>query len=656
MKKILSFFIVLLLIYCKENIRNQDGKETVNYNKFQNNILREIYELRDKQDTRQIEVFFNNEFPEYRKAAVLALSTICDTSSFKKFTQLLGDESKEVRLATVFAIGRLCHPDTEQELVKAFYAEPSLEVKSKMLETIGKCGQKSALSFLTRFQYERDDLLLLTGQIKGINLLADKGIISEDATKKAFELIQPEMPEQLRYIASFYFANATKTDLSKYASMFIESVNSEGFIHTKANLVLGMKNTENKIIMQLLLSILSTPNDYRIKVNAIEAIKSFNYQEIKDTILNLLLDSNTKIAIKASEYFIETGITEDVPKYLQVAKNTNSGQCKANMLTAALLYSSNKNMVSNIIIQNYNTSNSNFEKGYLLKTLSYYLPNYKFIASRVTDSENLLIRSFALQSIIRIRKSREYYEATAKEYSTISNDFLEVFKKALFSKQSTLIKQTANILREPRLKFNLEIKNTYFLIQALKNVDRKTDRETYIELLKTINYLHGEVEEMPGKTAEVRNWDIISEIPVIQNALVKTTKGDFTIRLLIEEAPVNVAVFVTLAKQNYYDQTYFYDVEPNFIVKGGCKTGDGFSSSGYSVLSEPSPLVIEEGYIGMVSSGENRESSRWFISMASLPRFDGKYTIIGKIINGIDILHKIEVGDKIEEIIVEAEQ
>jgi len=88
------------------------------------------------------------------------------------------------------------------------------------------------------------------------------------------------------------------------------------------------------------------------------------------------------------------------------------------------------------------------------------------------------------------------------------------------------------------------------------------------------------------------------------------------------------------------------------VIQTGCPRGDGYGSLDYSIRSELTQIYYDsEGFIGMASAGNDTEGTQWFITHSATPHLDGNYTIFGKVIEGMDVVHKIQQGDKINEII-----
>ncbi len=130
---------------------------------------------------------------------------------------------------------------------------------------------------------------------------------------------------------------------------------------------------------------------------------------------------------------------------------------------------------------------------------------------------------------------------------------------------------------------------------------------------------------------------------------VKTNKGVFSMQLYKDKAPGTVVNFVKLVKDNYYDGKFFHRVVPNFVIQTGCPHGTGWGSLDYTIRSELGPLYYDDaGYIGMASAGKDTECSQWFVTLAPTPHLDGRYTLFGKVTDGMDVVQKIELSDIIQ--------
>lgn len=104
---------------------------------------------------------------------------------------------------------------------------------------------------------------------------------------------------------------------------------------------------------------------------------------------------------------------------------------------------------------------------------------------------------------------------------------------------------------------------------------------------------------------------------------------------------------IKLATQRgFYRGLQFHRVVSNFVVQGGDPRGDGWGGPGYSLRSEFSPLSYETGTVGIASAGKDTEGSQFFITHSPQPHLDGRYTVIGRVVEGMDVVDKLQVGDR----------
>ncbi|HEX8287059.1 MAG TPA: peptidylprolyl isomerase [Pyrinomonadaceae bacterium] len=131
-------------------------------------------------------------------------------------------------------------------------------------------------------------------------------------------------------------------------------------------------------------------------------------------------------------------------------------------------------------------------------------------------------------------------------------------------------------------------------------------------------------------------------------AVLTTEKGNFTIDLTPEDAPLTVDNFIRLAKSNYFNGLTVHRVVPNFVMQDGDPRGDGNGGPGWQIRCEINMLPYERGAVGMALSGKDTGGSQWFVTHSPQPHLDGGYTVFGRV-NETDmkIVDSIVRGDKI---------
>ncbi len=129
-------------------------------------------------------------------------------------------------------------------------------------------------------------------------------------------------------------------------------------------------------------------------------------------------------------------------------------------------------------------------------------------------------------------------------------------------------------------------------------------------------------------------------------AIMKTTMGTIELELFPAQAPKTVENFVGLAKKNYYNGIIFHRVIDHFMIQGGDPTGTGRGGEsiwGKSFQDEFSPDLKHDkpGILSMANAGPNTNGSQFFITLVPTPHLNGKHTIFGQVIKGMDVVQAI---------------
>ena len=140
-----------------------------------------------------------------------------------------------------------------------------------------------------------------------------------------------------------------------------------------------------------------------------------------------------------------------------------------------------------------------------------------------------------------------------------------------------------------------------------------------------------------------KNYEGISQI----QAIIITNEGNIVLDLDFKAAPNTVANFIDLAKKDFYKGLVFHRIIQDFMVQGGDPSGNGNGGPGYSIDDEINNLKHEVGVISMANRGPNTGGSQFFITLMPQHHFDGKHTVFGRVIEGQDVVCRIEPNDPI---------
>lgn len=128
-------------------------------------------------------------------------------------------------------------------------------------------------------------------------------------------------------------------------------------------------------------------------------------------------------------------------------------------------------------------------------------------------------------------------------------------------------------------------------------------------------------------------------------AVIETEVGKMVIELFAKDVPVTVNNFVFLAREGYYDGSTFHRVLPGFMAQGGDPTGTGMGNPGYRFADEFTSHKHGAGALSMANAGANTNGSQFFITYAPQLGLDGKHTVFGQLIEGMDVLNKLKTRD-----------
>ena len=139
-------------------------------------------------------------------------------------------------------------------------------------------------------------------------------------------------------------------------------------------------------------------------------------------------------------------------------------------------------------------------------------------------------------------------------------------------------------------------------------------------------------------------------------ATFDTDRGPIRVELAADKAPLTVANFVNLAKRGFYDGLKFHRVIDDFMIQGGCPQGSGTGGPGYKFEDEArNGLGHERGVLSMANAGPNTNGSQFFITHVATPWLDGKHTVFGKVVDGMDAVDAVRQGDKIKSVTIEGD-
>jgi cyclophilin family peptidyl-prolyl cis-trans isomerase len=143
----------------------------------------------------------------------------------------------------------------------------------------------------------------------------------------------------------------------------------------------------------------------------------------------------------------------------------------------------------------------------------------------------------------------------------------------------------------------------------------------------------------------------VTNSPVSTQAYIDTDRGTIQIEFAMNEAPLTVENFITLARKGYFNGLSVHRVVPDFVVQGGDPRGDGEGAPGYTIRDEFNQLPYLRGTVGMaLDPWPDSGGSQFFITHSPQPHLDAKYTVFGRVVSGMDVVDRIQQWDVIRSV------
>jgi cyclophilin family peptidyl-prolyl cis-trans isomerase/HEAT repeat protein len=168
------------------------------------------------------------------------------------------------------------------------------------------------------------------------------------------------------------------------------------------------------------------------------------------------------------------------------------------------------------------------------------------------------------------------------------------------------------------------------------------------ELLKTLDpsveTAHA-IRPAPVNGSATYDGPALTAPTVSPHVFIETEKGIIEIELDVLDAPITTSNFIALARKGFFDGLSFHRVVPNFVVQGGDPRGDGDGGPGYTIRDELNQEPYVRGTVGMALAWRDTGGSQFFITHSPQPHLDARYTVFGRVVDGLDVVDAINQWD-----------
>ena len=629
---------------------------------FSNPVAQTVYRLQQEQNVDSLLYYIESEDPMARFCATRAFGSLQDKACIPSIRKMLKDTISAIKAEAAYTAGQLRDTSLVGEVVAAFEAdianEVNDEVNKNVLEAIGKIGSEVHLSFLSSSKpYPVEFTLLNEGKAHAYYQFALRGLVNDDATAEMVKFATEEYSDETRVIAANYLLRTQGLDLKENKFQLLQALYKEENPHVRMGLSAAVAKTGSSEIIEPFLDHLDKEKDYRVVVNGIRNLGEFNYIEIVDAVLQFLSHENEHVAKAAIGYLKANGQSADARFYLDYVSKIKSPTAKIQLQGAVLsvfdqYYARSRGRIVTDLEKQFNEQEDPYIKAEIVSALGSNPYNYIILDKLGLQDSSVIVQSKASEAFGNVLTGylKDKPRSTQRYLAPIIFKYLA---KAINSGDAGAISAAAFSLSQYDPQYLQRIMPDTLFTNAFNKMNYPVDLEPMKYLADAHNLYFPETKISLPDTDSRRAYinDKFSEFSSTYTAVIETDAGEIQVELFLTHSPETALNFIDLAEQNYYDGKVFHRVVSNFVVQAGCPRGDGYGSEEFTIRSELSPMrYLDEGYIGMASAGNHTESTQWFITHSPTPHLSGRYTIFGKVKAGMDLVHSMGIGTRINNV------
>jgi len=655
---VLAVWIALALGACVPVTETTDPSTQVIVD-FNDPLHRRLYDMQDRLMVDSLIPYLDASDVSQRYLAAQAFASIKSDSAVGPLTRLLLDPVNEVRAIAAYALGQQGNPEGQFALLQAFDFRDTVgvykESNAAILEAIGKIGDTTMLSALSNIStYTPVDTTLLLGQTRGLYRFATRGETTANGTATMLRYATDlEWPAPVRVMAANYLKRA-KVDLNGKLEQLAEAIAKDPNVDVRIALSHALGKTQEANAAIQIGILYRAESNLLVRLELLNALGKQPYESARALLLAATGDADQFIAKTAANQLLQIGVGQDASQYWRIARDSVSGAAKYPLYRAGLRHmpaylTEYRKYIRYELKRGFSESENVYTKADILHALGEDPWNYRYLIERALTERDKVVRSAAAEALLRIASRKDIVPYMRASFKSFKAEYALYLKQVMEGENVGLQALAANTLALTALNFQTAYESLDFLDQALNQLNLPRETEIYyaIEDAKAV-LQSGYVAQKPlPDFNHPINWDIYRSLQPGLQAVIETDRGEVVIDLFEKEAPGTVVNFVQLIRNGYYNGKGFHRIVPNFVTQGGCNRGDGYGSLDYSIRTETPPLHYDGGgYVGMASAGNHTEGVQFFLTHSPTPHLDGRYTIFGRVSDGMDVVLDLERGDK----------
>jgi cyclophilin family peptidyl-prolyl cis-trans isomerase len=665
----MKLFFSLILFTVLTSQCSKNSTESVKVNKFNDSIIVKIHELKDHRNSIVLIKFLESDNKIYVKEAALALGSVGDPKAVNALKNayysfdFYSEENEMIQKQIGFALAQSMTKMSAIEFDSLYNASLQNEAREMIMWAFGRHGDTYADRLLWKaYQDYATDAAYKIGMLKGFFEFAARKHWSPKMMEYAMELAKPAENQTQRIWASAYLARLTRINDIEIETTYLDN---NGGIRTKLiellanekdplvkmNLALATKPFSRPDKVNRILAELQSENDYRVKVAMIQALDDRDYETVKDVIASFIGTENEHIETAAAKYFATQGSIKDSLLYKELLPKCSFWGAKNQMVSARIRHRFTDNKNYDFYYEAIKDAPNKWARGELYKIGALKSELYGRLLNYYQYEVDPTAKTQCIEAIDQLTdKYHDYLMQDDPKWKYLKSRFLSYLIDELSTDDGYRVYTVAGILQKESYGFKGNAKYISLIDSLLQVWTLPVYYETHLELAKLRQLCKiGEVnlKSIPIEYNNPTNWGWVKSLKPNQKLKMTTEKGEIIIELDVENAPSTVAYIAKLANEGFYDGLIWHRVVSNFVIQGGDPFGNGTGSAPGTLRSEHSINEYREGAVGIASAGKDTESCQFFITHNPTPHLNGRYTIIGYVVEGLDVVHQIQVNDKI---------
>ncbi len=657
MRNILVLLAILLFAvaayYAYDNLRERTYAEKIG----------EIVHLEDQRAASDnLKIYLEDPNSEVRARAALAIGRIGAEGNGQILFNLIGtDSSMDVAAVAAFAIGL-----TGQKQFAAGLLDLAVDLPSKVaLPLVEAAGRLTDTSMAEETKMLAEFLTHPSPDVREIACMALFRAGARDLAPQLIEFARSEPDEEVQ-VAALYtlsrlgIAEATEiyTRHIADADPYVRSLAVRGFGSSDSKeairyLTIALNDSDPRVVAQAVASLsgkdgdearsklakkLSVERDEKLRVAMIDGLARQNNAEGLDAVNAIVASGPSPNIIVAAVKYLATVQKDRAVNLIDSLQTLDDLNIRAACADAYAAIGTEKVIPRLAVL--FNDNNSMVRMTAFNHLVDLDSANLDFYLGKALEDTSWVLNVVAIDQI-KTRGLSDYLPRLSAIMASGSAVHQEIRLSLVDCVEPFIGKAGADTIAREILNYG--ILDPDYVVQ-------RTAVEIYKEKLDK-NYSG---RALKART-QLSKGTIISAVKKYRSnpyATIVTERGEIEMELYFDVAPLTVLNFIELARDGYFEGIIFHRVIPNFVVQAGDPEGFGWGGPGYTIRCEYSDEPYRRGTVGMATSGKDTGGSQFFITHTPLPHLEGRYTVFGQVLAGMDVVDQIVRGDVIKEVTI----